>query len=239
MSYTAQRSSLGDLTSVSVGTRAFVDPVLAKASLDASSIMLAMAKVRADERLAVMQRSLERLGVGPQDVIAEMQRGLVPGANPDQVTFDALRLAIANARLDLGIDHIRQNIASRSGWDSLIDTGLGAMSANDRATGCVVAQGAQTVGTIAQVVPLYGQIVGLVTGIGSSVAGAALDCGKETRDAATAAAAAQAQLAAAQQTAAQTQQSALSASRMNRIRTVGAGGAILLAVLGAAWLVMD
>ncbi len=187
MTYSTQRS-LGGLAPVGVGTRAFSDPVLAKASLDASSIMLSMAKSAPERRLPLMQERLEWLGVGPGPVIAEMKRGFRPGANPDQVTFDALRLAIANARLDNGLDSIRQQAASRSGWDTLVDVGLGAMSANDRATGCMITSGAQTVGGIAQVVPVYGQIVGLVAGIGSMVAGQALDCGKEARDAAAAAA---------------------------------------------------
>jgi hypothetical protein len=235
MSYAAQRS-LGDST-VHVGSKAASDPILAKASLDASSIMLAMAKVPQAQRLPLMQASLEQLGVGSGDVVAEMKRGLARrGANPDQVAFDAMRLAISNVRLDRGIDNIRQEIASRSGWD---DTGLGTLSANDRATGCMITGGAQVVGGIASIIPVYGTIVGGVIGIGSSIAGGQLDCGREARDAATAAAAAEARLAEAQRIAAEQTAAGMAASRTRRIRTVAAGGAILLAVIGAGWLISD
>jgi hypothetical protein len=238
MSYASASRALGDVTPVGVGKRAFSDPVLAKASLDASSIMLAMAKVPSERRLQVMESSLDELEVPSAPVLMEMKKGLVSGANPDQVAFDALRLAIANTRLDRSLENIRHNIATRSGWDSLVDVGLGS-GADDRATGCMIASGANMVGGVAQVVPVYGQIVGLVTSIGSTVAGQVLDCGKEARDAATAAARAQAQLAAAQQVAASQQAAAEAASRKHRFQTVAVGGAILLTVLGAAWMVLD
>ena len=240
MSYASSRGALGDLTSVTVGPMAFRDPILAKASLDASAIMLAMANVDAAQRLPLMQASLERLGVSSADVVAEMQRGLARrGADPDQVTFDAMRLAIANTRLDRGLDVLGQKIASRSGWDALVDTGLGALSANDRATGCLVAAGAQTVGGVVSAIPGYGTLIGGVVAIGASVAGGQLDCGKETREAAANATAAQERLAAAQATAAANVASAEAASRQKRIRTLAAGGVILLAVLGTGWLVLD
>jgi hypothetical protein len=224
---------------VNVGKRASADPVLAKASLDASSIMLAMAKAAPTKRLPLMEASLRRLGVQPSDVVAEMKKALVPGANPDQVTFDAMRLAIANTRLDHSLDNIRHAVASQSGWDSLVDTGLGGLSVNDRATGCMISSGAGVVGGVASVVPGYGTLIGGIIGIGSGIAGQALDCGKEARDAATAAAQAQAQLAAAQQAAAAQQTAAASASRQHRFQTVATGGAILLTVLGVAWLALD
>jgi len=238
MSYAVSRG-LGDLTSVGVGRRAFTDPVLAKASLDASSIMLAMAKAMPVQRLPLMEASLERLGVQPSTVVAEMKKGFVPGANPDQVTFDAMRMAIANGRVDVGLDRLRQNVLSRSGWDALIDTGLGDLSANDRATGCMITGGANIVGGVASVVPGYGTLVGGVISIGSSIAGQQLDCGKEARDAAAAAARAQAQLQQAQQAQQDQQAAGMAASRQRRLKTVAVGGAILLTVLGAAWLVLD
>lgn len=233
MSYASAVRSLG------VGKRAFADPVLARASLDASSVMLAMAKSPAAKRLPLMEASLDRLGVQPGPVVAEMKRGLVPGANPDQVTFDAMRLAIANTRLDHSLENIRHDIVSRGGWDSLVDAGLGDLSANDRATGCMITGGANVVGGVASVVPGYGTLIGGIIGIGSSIAGQQLDCGKEARDAATAAAQAQAQLVAAQQAAAMQQAAVQQASQQHRYQTIAVGGAILLTVLGAAWLVLD
>lgn len=238
MSYAVQ-SSLGDLTSVGVGRRAFSDPILARASLDASSIMLAMAKARPADRPLVMQASLERLGTPSAPVVDEMRRGLARRRNPDQVTFDALRLAIANTRLDHGLERLNQSIASHAGWDSLVDAGLGQLTANDRATGCMIAAGSQTVGGAVSLIPGYGTLIGGVIGIGGSIAGGQLDCGRDAREAAQQAQQAQAQLAAAQQVAARAQESAAAASRRNRIKTLAGGGAILLAVLGAAWLILD
>lgn len=234
MSYAVQRSRSGHAP-VGVGARAFSDPVLARASLDASAILLAMAKAPAASRLAVMQSGLERLAVRPSDVVEEMKVGLRSGVNPDQVAFDSMRLAIANTRLGRGIDSLRHQVASEYGWDSA----LGTLSANDRATGCLVAGGAATAGGVASIIPVYGTIVGLVTGVGSGVASAALDCGKEARDAASAAQQAQAQVEAAQQLAAAQQAEAAAASRRTRIRTLAGGAAALLALAGVAWLVVD
>jgi hypothetical protein len=230
---------LGGLTPVGVGSRAASDPLLAKASLDASTIMMEMSKVDPARRFGVMERLVERYGANPADVVVEMKRGFADNVNPDQAAFDAMRIAIANARLDRGLESLSLSVASRSGWDSLVDTGLGNLSSNDRATGCMIAGGAQTVGGIASLVPGYGTLIGGIIGIGSGIAGGQLDCGKESRDAAAAAAQAQAQLLAAQQTAAATAASAAAASRSNRIKTIAGGGAILLAVLGAAWLILD
>ncbi len=233
MSYSVQTRSTN--TPIGVGRRAFSDPVLARASLDASSILLAMAKAPASSRLAVMENGLERLAVRPSDVVVEMSRGLRAGENPDQAAFDAMRLAIANTRLGRGIDSLRHEVATRYGWDSA----LGALSPNDRATGCLIAGGAATAGGVASIIPVYGTIVGLVTGVGSGVAGAALDCGKEAREAAAAAQQAQAQVEAAQQMAAAQQAQAAALSRRNRIRTLAGGGVALLALLGVAWLIVD
>lgn len=224
--------------SLRVGTAASSDPILARASLDASSIMLAMAKAHPSNRAVVMADGLSRLAVPQGAVAREWKDAVAAGENPDQAAFDAMRLGIANARLGRGIENARQLVASNYGWDSVVD-GLGAMSDNDRKTGCMIAAGTTTAGGVAQVIPVYGTIVGLVAGIGGSVAGAALDCGKEARDAAAAAAAAQAQLEAAQAQA-EAQRNALSASsRSTRVRTIVGGGALLLAALGVAWLIID
>lgn len=231
--------ALGDLSRVGVGRRAFADPVLAKASLDASSIMLAMAKATPSTRLDVMQAALDRMGVRSDEVVAEMKRSLRPSANPDQVTFDALRMAIANARVERSLDNMQQAVASRGGWDTVVDSGVGQLSPNDRATGCMITGGANIVGGAASLVPGYGTLIGAAIGIGSSIASGALNCGADAQAAAANAALAQQQLQMAQAQAAQIQAQALADSRRRRFQTVAVGGAILLAVLGAAWVVLD
>lgn len=232
MSYAAQRGLSGSAP-IGVGARAFSDPVLARASLDASEIMLAMAKAPKTDRARVMQQMLSRLGVGQREVVVEMRRGLSARENPDQVTFDALRMAIANTRIDRGVENLQSRIVERSGWDAL--AGLGTLTANDRATGCLIAAGTSTAGGAVSLIPGYGTLIGGLLSIGAGVAGGQLDCGREAREAAAAAEAAQARLAEAQATLANTQAEA----RKRRMRTLAGGGAILLAVLGAAWVILD
>lgn len=238
MGYSSQ-SVVGRRAGLSVGPAARFDPILAKASLDASSIMLAMAETAPEGRLSVLRAGLERLGVSDSDVVIEARRALRAGEGLDQAVFDAMRLAIANARLDRGIDRVKTAIASRSGWDSLVDAGLGQLTANDRATGCMIASGSQTVGGAVSLIPGYGTLIGGIIGIGGSIAGGQLDCGRDAREAAAQAQQAQTQLAQAQAQAQAQQATAAGVSRRNRIRTLAGGGAILLAVLGAAWLILD
>lgn len=236
MSYTPQMVQAAPLT---VGSRAFVDPLLAKASLDASTILLAMARRPPADRLEALREGLERLGVNASQVIAELRRGfgrpVSPPLSPDQFTFDVLRLALANSRMDSSVDNWRHLIGSQVGWDSA----LGSLSPNDRATGCMISGGAQTVGGIAQIIPIYGTIIGGIASIGGAIAGGQLDCAREAREAAAQAAAAQVQLAAAQQAATAAQQASSTASRRQRLKTIGVGGAALVAILGATWWILD
>lgn len=232
MSYSTQSSVAAPL---SVGKRAFADPVLAKASLDASSILLEMSKASPVDRLPMLIARLKRAHVDPAPVIQSLRKDMAQGRHPDQATFDVVRLAIANARMDSSMDNWQHLIASRVGWDSA----LGSLSPNDRATGCMISGGAQTVGGIAQIIPIYGTIVGGIASIGGAIAGGQLDCGREAREAAAAAAQAQAQLELAQQNAAAAQGAAAAASRSQRIKTIGIGSAALVAVLGATWWILD
>jgi len=238
MSYTTSRA-LGDLTSVDVGKRAFADPVLAHASLDASKIMLAMSRVPPAQRLNVMENKLTGIdGTLPKAVVAEMQATLRPGKNPDQVAFDAMRLAIANRRMAQGLDRLRMKAVHNYGWDSVLDTPLGDISANDKQIGCTAAGAGQVVGNVVGIVPVYGSIIGGLLNVGSGAAASALDCGSETREAQAAATAAQQQLAAAQAQAAMAQAATVAQARTQHLQTMAISGGILLTVLAGTWMLL-
>lgn len=209
--------------------------MLASASLAASKIMLAATQKPAAVRKSFVTNKLNAVRPGlAREAAATRSRLVAEGKNPDQATFDAMRLAIANANMDEGIQSLKEKAARRFGAEAF-SGGLGQMSPNDRATGCAIASTASTVGGVASVIPVYGQIVGAIVGIGSGIAGGALDCNRESREAAAAAAAAQANLVAAQQAAAARAAAAQSSSR-TRLLLIG-GGAIV--ALGAGYLLLS
>lgn len=224
---------------IAIGTRAQHDPVLARASLMASEILLDATRAPLARREEIVARRLNRITPGLGVWAVKKRAALQSRGTPrDQAIFDSLRLGIANAMIERGLEHLNLKIAGEYGFDA-VDGGLGQMSSNDRATACTVAGTAAVVGGVANVVPLYGQIVGAVVGIGSQIAGAALDCGRETRDAAAAAAQAQANLEAAQRAAAERAAAEQAASGSRRMRTVLIGGAIAVAALGAGWIILS
>ena len=233
MSYAS--TGLGQTGAVRVGAAARGDVVLAKASLVASKILLQATKKPLAIRSRFVANKLDAMRHGlARQVAAERRRLVASGKSEDQAIFDAMRLAIANISMDEGIEGLRER-ASRGYFGAESFAGLGQMSTNDRATGCAIASTAGTVGGIANVVPVYGQIVGAIVGIGSGVASMAMDCSRESRDAAAAAAQAQANLAAAQAAAAQT--AAAQAGSRTRLYLIG-GGAII-AVLGVGYLLLS
>jgi len=235
MSYSL--AGLGQTPPVRVGATARGDLVLAKASLAASKIVLQAAKRPAAERASFVARKLNAMQPGLARTAAAARRELLSkGKKRDQATFDAMRLAIANATLATGMDSLRATIARDQGAE--VFAGLGQLSPNDRTTACTVTAGAQVVGGIASVVPVYGTIIGGLVSIGASIAGGQLDCTREQREAAAAAAQAQANLAAAQQIAAQQAAQRAAAARGNRMRVYVIGGGALVVALGIGYLLL-
>lgn len=242
MSYRV-RGALGETPTVEVGARAFSDPVLARASLLAAKVVEKMAVASPPERLAVMFTEVERLGPGlGRQTRAELRRLLRKGVQPDRAVFDAIRVSLANRRVTEAVDRASVYAASRAGWSALIDSALGQLSPNDRVAACTAAGATATVGGVAQVIPVYGQIAGGVLSIGSMIAGQALDCGRDQREAearlaqsraAQEAAEAQARLERAQVLALSQQ----AAQRSTRKRQLIAGGVILgaAALLALLW----
>ena len=241
MSY-ALTNGLGqvDPTRVSVGAAARHDIVLANASLVASKILLQAAKKPADVRSVFISNKLNAMQSGLARAVLKTQRRLVSqGKSFDQAMFDAMRLAIANLRMSDGIESLVAASVAEHGAEAFAGTGLGAFSPGDRQTACSITSGAQVVGGVASIIPVYGTIVGGVVGIGAAIAGGSLDCTREQREAAAAAAAAQANLAAAQQAAAMNAETIQATARRNRMRTYMIGGGSLVVVLGIGYFLLS
>ena len=235
MSYSV-RTTLGDASAVSVGARAYSDPVLSQASLEAAKVEEKLASVKPLRRKALLLSEAEKRGLGlAKEVEAELRRQVRRGVDPDRAVFDALRVTFANRRMNEAMDRAAVYAASREGWSAVVDSALGQLSPSDRVAACTAAGATSVVGGAAQVVPVYGQIIGGVLSIGSGIASQALDCGREEREAqsrlaATQAAEAQARIQRAQALA----QAEEIAVRNRRKRQLIVGGAILGTVALAA-----
>jgi hypothetical protein len=231
-------AGLGQLPAPRVGAAAQRDPVLASASLVASKILLQATQ----KPLAIRQRFVAnkldamRLGLS-REVAASYRRLVASGKTHDQALFDAMRMAIADMNLSESLQSVREKV-SRGITGAEAFNGLGQMSPNDRAAGCAVASTAGTVGGVVSVVPGYGTLIGAVVGIGSAIAGQAMDCGAETRQAQQQAAQAQANLMAAQQAAAQQAAARQAAASGSRTRMILIGGGALVAVVGIGYLLL-
>lgn len=230
MSYAQQNQ--GD---VRVGSAARQDVVLAHASLSASKIILDATKKPASIRARFVANKLDSIQPGLARKVAATHRSLVArGKGRDQAAFDAMRLGIANANMDRGLLALNARVdAIRNGSAEA----LGDWAPNDRATACTVASTASTVGGVASIIPVYGTIVGLVTSVGSGIASQALDCGRESRDAAAAAAQAQANLQAAQAQAQQQQLAQQQAGHQQLVQTALIGGGIVGALALAYFII--
>jgi hypothetical protein len=235
VSYSAS-STLGDAATVSVGARAYSDPVLARASLDAAKVVEKLASVPPRHRRALMLAEAEKRGPGlAKQVESELSRQLRRGVAADRAVFDALRTAFANRRMNAALDRAAVYAASREGWSALVDSSLGQLSPSDRVAACTAAGATATAGGVTQVIPVYGQIIGGVLSIGSGIAAQALDCGREEREAQARSAALQAAEAQARiQRAQALAQAEEIAARNRRRRQVIVGGAILGTVALAA-----
>jgi hypothetical protein len=184
--------SLGEASDVSVGRRAFSDPILARASLDAAKIMERMARVPRSDRRSEMARQAESMGRGlGRESMVKLDEMMSGGVSADKAIFNALRLTIANRRMDESLARVKDAIAasSRGGLGQFPSINL---SPSDRVAACTAAGAGATVGGVVGTIPVYGQIVGGILQLGSQIAGQAIDCSREQREAAAATAAAQA-----------------------------------------------
>ena len=106
MSYAS--TGLGQTGAVRVGAAARGDLVLANASLVASKILLQAVKKPIELRSSFVSNKLNAMQPGLARTVATSRRRIIAhGKSPDQATFDAMRLAIANVRMDSGIEDLR------------------------------------------------------------------------------------------------------------------------------------
>jgi hypothetical protein len=221
---------------IQVGERAGRDVILARASWDASQILLDAVKQRKPDREVYIERRLKRYAPDAgRRFVQNMDRLLARGRNRNQAIYDSMRLIIADYYAQLGIEAIQAATANIYG----ADYGLGD-DAKD--IGCGITGGITAIG---------GAILGAYTGgagatpvaVGGSLVGQALDCGSEARESQERIAAAQAQGA---QAAAEAALAAAEAEerlgrtqaeeRTKQVKTIAfvGGGLLLLLVTGYA-----
>lgn len=164
---------------VTVGQAARHDPVLARASLVASEILLAAVKLPIHEREAFVATKLN--GISPQlasEVILKRRRLMRRGVAKDQAIFDSMRLGIANVYAQQIIDQARAAVAIEQGADALGDD-------TARDVGCAVIGGAGIVGQIVGGILSAGnQHVATSITQGTSAITGALDCNRRQRESA-------------------------------------------------------
>lgn len=195
--------------------------------------MLAVAKAPVADRYAVLQRKLDDLQPGLWPDVAKRYGANLFDRNRDQAMFDAIRGTLAERVYKRGIPLVQNEVGNKFGWDALLDTPLGDLSPQDRTVGCTIAGGAATAGGAVSIIPVYGTIIGGIVGIGSQIAGSAMDCTREQREAQAAIAAAQAQAA---QTQLQAAAAAAADAQAARQRLIVYGGGILGAAAIAWWV---
>jgi len=236
MSYALGAAPSGAKDAIQVGERAAHDVILARASWEASQILVDAVKRRKPDREVYIEQQLKRYAPDADMRFAQnMKRLLGRGWGRNQAIYDSMRLIIADHYAQLGVEAIQAAVANVYG----ADYGLGDTA---RDIGCGITGGVTAIG---------GTILGLYTGgagatavgAGGSLVGSALDCGKEARQSQERIAAAQAEAAQAAALAAQAaaeSQERLGAmqaqERTKQVKTIAivGGGLLLLLVAGYA-----
>lgn len=159
---------------VQVGVRAGGDIILARASYEASQILLGAAKRKRSERRAYITSRLRRYATDAGMRFAQnMDRLLAKGWGRNQAIYDSMRLIISDYYAQIGIEVIQAATANIYG----ADYGLGDTA---RDIGCAITGGVTAVG---------GAIVGLFTGgaaapvvgAGGMMVGESIGCNDDAR----------------------------------------------------------
>lgn len=152
---------------IEVGQKAATDPILARASLDASLAMLALVGRRGGARAARLRRLLRVYGPGSeQSFNTKLRRLIAGGAKDPQATYDAFRLVAANWYASTGM----QWLAAQLGPEALGEEDVG------KAVGCGIGGGATAI--LAAVAGAYtAGIAAPIVGAGGTMAMTAAGCG--------------------------------------------------------------
>lgn len=224
---------------IQVGSAAKNDVILAQASYDASQILLRAAKKPPGKRLTFIRRQMLYYGPGSAQRFEQERKTLMRrGWEPNQATYDAMRLVASNAYAREGVQAILAALSTN--MTAEYAQGLGEMSDRGRQIGCGITGGGTAIlGTVASI--YGGQAGGGAVGIGGGLVGGALNCNKEQQEAAQAlaeqqAAAAQANadaaLAAAQAT------SKAAEERTKQVKTIAIASAGLIALLATGYAIV-
>lgn len=237
MSYALGQTGSRGTSSIEVGGGARRDVLLSKASLAASRILYRLVHQPTVLRDGFLRRALREYGPGSWESFVEHRKVLLRTRNPNQATYDALRLVIGN--------HYAQEFAVKLRTAAAVSRDvsvLGAIEMNndERAVACGVTGGVTLLtGLIGSI--YGGQAGATAAGTGGGVAAQTFGCNQEAQQSAERIAAANAQ--AAQATANAALQAAQSeeraaAEKTKQVKTIAiiGGGVVLLLGVGYAIL---
>lgn len=210
-------------TGIQVGARAARDPILGRASLEAAQLLVRAAKRPREGRAAFLVRAVGRkYGVKTRAAY----RAKLRGGSGDQGLYDALRLAIADYYVGVGMRYLQKKLSERHG-ERFIPGPLGALGDEGQDIGCAIGGGATAL--ISGIVGAYTAGVGApFVGAGGTLALTAAGCGAPGQQAAQDLAAAEAAAAAA---------AALAEAERQRLATEQRGKTIkVAAIIGGAVL---
>lgn len=229
---------------IKVGDGARRDVLLARASLVASRILYQMVQLPEQQREAYLRRALRPYGVGSFHRFRRERRSLVRSRNPNQATYDALRLVIGNHLAEQFL--LKLKAASAMERDASV---LGSIDMNDteRAVACGVTGGVTLLtGFIGSI--YGGSGGGAAAAAGGGVAASTFGCNQAAQESAERIAAANAQAAQAQAEAAlavaqlqeraaqaEAEAKAEQAKQLTTVAIIG-GGVLLLLATGYAIL---
>lgn len=209
------------------------DPIVSRATLIASEIILEVSKLPPSARGAATKRLLQERGIDPKEVAQRIKRLQAKGQNTDQATFDAMRVAISNQILETGIDLMREAIRQgRNPREAL--SGLGDDTARD--VGCTVLGIGGAIGgaLFAAFAPAGSSQSGTqAIGAGTGLAAQGLNCNARQQQAEASNAAAAERQAALNLQAAQVNAQAAAAQAANMNKYLIAGGIGVVVILGA------
>jgi hypothetical protein len=208
---------------IEVGARAYGDPILARASLDAARAMKA-----AVQSPGQLRRRLLKYGPGSEAAFErELARLKAKGKAQLQANFDAFRLVAANYYTGLGMQWLKSALGPEA---------LGALGEEDvgKMVGCGIGGGATAI--LSAVVGAYTAGVGApIVGAGGGIAMAAAGCGQSAGATQQQAAEAQRQAQEAARLAAEQERQA--AERRKTYRLAGGLGLLSLVVLGTGYAI--
>lgn len=224
-----------------VGALAATDPVLARASLVASLIIKNAVMKPTSEQGAYIIREMNRIRTGlGVDFVAKLRQQRSRGETGMTATFNAIRLALANALTEDMLQYYRTVVAETQGAEVLGQTAP-AHDYTAQDIGCGITGGVGVAANLIASIYGGGQPAGAAIGAGTGVLTQALDCGRRDREGALAVAQSNAQTAAANLAVAQTQAQAqlmleqTRGARTERMLFIGGGA---LAVGLVAYMVL-